>query len=494
MKKVLVVIFSICCLISCNSGVGGSGGGNNPNPPSPQTLTSLNVNVRPEQDKFFYQNSTTSIESLPPYGLPGQVVKASVDAREFMVDPVVNITYTNTESFPIILSVGGNGIIPDCGIPNNNNICPFISNIPNYSKYSNQCNSYPGQTNRLTPGQSCIQSLRIYNGWNFTNSEVLHFTDVMGYGYNNEMNPEQRGGGVINIDVLVGITQNLGKVDNTGGISLYSKMLPTPDANYFYRLIPNANGSIGKYQITYNDTNRTATLNTTPVAIISKPYAGSNTMLVGIANNGDPIGNSQDTTPYLQNYINKIEYGWGTPEVAPGYDNMFVGLDGNNYAVNGDNAGGNFYTGDTLATFEPNATTITKVSIPQISGNYLVTEEGTVIYTGAQQYCYIKSSDYIQQSINFGNAPEWVDLTKATHDIYEIGNKVYMLFATTDGFGDWFAINGTDCSINWDDARRLLLQSYYGAGNYGIYTNNNRVLYGIWDNGRVLYYSYPPIN
>lgn len=195
----------------------------------------------------------------------------------------------------------------------------------------------------------------------------------------------------------------------------------------------------------------------------------------------------------LVNQINGIQYGLYTPEINPGYDNMFVGLDGNNYAVNGDNAGGSFYTGDTVATFTANATTIPSLPLAKLSGNYLVTKEGNVIYSGANQYCYIKSQGYKPSSIQLGTIPHWIE-SQTVHMLYQLGKRIYMSFGSTSGPGYWFGINGSNCSIDWDDVRTILIDAYPGKSNYGIYTNNYRVLYGIWYTGEVLYYPYPPLN
>ncbi len=468
----MIIVTAGVILVGCNGG-GSGGGGSSPTPgPNPQPLTSLGVVVSPAV---------------------GSLIDGSIDAREFAISPVVNITYTNNEAFTVVLRADTNfPSSPDCGIPNSGNICPQIISFPDYAKYSNQCNSNTGQTTTLQPGQSCIQSFRVKNGWNFTSSEKLLFTDNGGYSYYKVNEPTRSGAGKINLSALIGITQDLGEV---GGFNYYMRMLPTPDANYFYRIIPNTNGNLGKYQITYNDTNHTAVLNITPVSTVPIPYQRViQTALVGIANNGDPIGVYGAATPNLVNYVNSIEYGVGDPEVLNGYDDVFLGLDGNNYAVNGTNSGGAFFTGDTIASLVPGSNVITHLPVPKISGNYLVTQEGNIVYSGANQYCYMKSTGYTQQVVNLGTAPKWIDLSGTNHNIYAIGNKVYMFFLTTSGTGYWFGINGGNCSVNWDDTRTILLQSYYGAANYGIYTNNNRVLYGIWDTGHVLYYPYPPVN
>lgn len=504
MKRELILLVS-ALMVGCG-GVGGDegsnsgGGGDNPDPSNKKIMTSLKVEVRPEQDKFFYESSYITIKNMPPYGRAAQIVHASVDAREFMVSPVINITYTNMESFPIILfsdTASYPGI--DCGATHLPGTCPDFSELNNYDKYPNRCNSYPGKTTRLAPKESCIESIRLHNGVNFTSSEHFYFhNDYNGYLYYNENDRKQSGDGFIDFDVLVGITQDLGKVHNSSGIAPSLKMLPSLDFNYFYRIVPHTNASVGKYEIIYDDVHHTAILNKTPIAMIETPSPGGNTDLVGIANNGDLIGNAQDLPPtYLQNYINKINYAWGTPDIAPGYDDMFVGLDGNNYAVNYGNEYGNFYTGTVLATFTPNEPYMNKLPIKTTIGSYfLVTKEGNVIASNSIDgvLCFIKSKGYEKQSLNLDNIPKWIRPDeKNPRKIYQFSNKVYVFFSDDGGNAEYFAINGADCTVDWDDARHLPVNLDQGD-TFGIHTNNKRVLYGIWETGRVLYYPYPPVN
>lgn len=500
MKKGFIFLLSVL-MVGCGSGSsGGGGGGNDPNPSNKKIMTSLKVEVRPEKDKFFYESSYITIKNIPPYGTAAQIVHASVDAREFMVDPVINITYTNMESFPIILFSGiafDPGI--ECGATNLPGTCPSLSELYSYDKYHNHCNSDSGKTTRLAPKESCIESIRLHNGLNFTSSEHFYFhSDWVGYSYYNENDRKHSGEGRVDFDVLVGITQDLGKVHNSSGIAPHLKMIPTQDFNYFYRIVPYENGSIGKYEITYDDVNHTATLNKTPIAMIEIPYPNDETLLTGIANNGDPIGYAQGLPPtYLQNYINKINYAWGTPDIAPSYNEMFVGLDGNNYAVNKGNENGNFYTGTVIATFTPNDSHIKKLPIyPTIGSYFLVTREGNVIASNSidKVLCFIKSKGYEKQFLNLDNIPKWVRSEESNaRKIYQFGNKVYVSFSDEGGNGEYFAINGVNCTVDWDDARHLPTNLDQGD-TFGIHTNNKRVLYGIWETGRVLYYPYPPVN
>ncbi|RTL12460.1 MAG: hypothetical protein EKK54_04310 [Neisseriaceae bacterium] len=465
-KKLLIIIVTVIAIVGCN---GGGGNGDNPSPaPSPTSvLTPLNITIQSESKNLVTNNHT-------------------IDVRQFGIDPVINITYTNNQIFPINLQVANSWFIESngmngCGELGVQRNCPKINVIYGYGKYINECDSYVSHNNLLQPGESCIQSLRIINGWNFTSSELLNFG---GYAAGYYYLPEgwSKGGFYesLPLTLQIGITRNIGSI---GTYDVNNRML-TNDGTYFYRTITNTNGVLGKYKVTYDDNNRTATLNTVPESTIAKPYAGNNTSLVGIANNGNPIGNSNDTTNYLQNYINGINFAYGTPAVAAGYDDMLVGLDGNNYAVNGQSTLAGTFNGNNIAQFNSNNSTYSAVLPLIMSSLVQVTQEGNIVTAnGNQLSCYMKNQSYAKVPMNL-NTPNWAGPIIGT--LYQLGNRIYV---STDGM--WVAINGSNCSLDWSDIRSFSVNGdYYGASNYQIFTKNSRVLYGIWDDGSVLYYPY----
>lgn len=470
-KNILIIIMTLT-IVGCNSGTGTAGGSESNIDPNLTKLTPLRINVQSESGSLVDKNQT-------------------IDVREFALSPLVNITYTNNQPFNIKLQVADSWLIESngangCGPVGVQQGCPLIKVMDNYGKYKNECKNYVELVNILQPGGSCIQSIRVINGWNFTSSESLKFSSPgAAYSYQPEswtiLKPYTES---IPLTLLIGVTQNLGDV---GGFNYYMRMLPTPDSNCFYRNIPYMNSAVGKYKITYNDTNNTASLGSTPESIIQAPYAGTQTVLVGVATTGDPIGNSQATTPYLQNYINKIEYGIGTPDILASYDDMFIGLDGNNYAVNGQSTVAGMFGGKAIAIIDPDSSVINNVLTMGKNSALQVTLEGNIISSNSTDeiYCYMKNQAYKRVKMDTTH-PAWS--SAVTGLFYPIGNRVYTLLVDSRM---WVAINGSACTLDWDDIRSITpYGAYYGAANYQIFTANNRALYGVWDTGQVLYYPY----
>ncbi|RTL11763.1 MAG: hypothetical protein EKK54_06100 [Neisseriaceae bacterium] len=471
MLKQLSIATAAILIVACN---GGGSSGNNPSPepsPTPTPLNSLTVTIMQESNP---------------------VTNNTIDMRDFAISPIVNIVYTNTESFPIVLRTDVNFDNSGCGVSTPAE-CPSLEQITAELNLPNRCANV-GQTVTLNSGDYCIQSFRANSGWNFTNSESLLFVPTglpepdgsrpPVYLYYNQNNPSQKGKGTFNLTLLVGITQNLGQI---GTVNPGARLIPDNSSNYVYRNILDGSGNVGKYSITYDDVNHTAAFNTTPETAIPYPYPvseGDN--FVGIANNGDLIGSQWNVNTWLVNFTNKIQYGMYSPQVSNGYNDMFVGLDGENYAVNLGLWGYGSYSGTKIATFNPNESAIPDISAITESGNFAVTREGNIIVAsgGKYYYCYMKSNAYSKKVLGT-NTPSWI--TEAFGTVLVIGNKVYAGYRDSGYSNYYFGVNGNDCTIDWSDARRLV-------GNNTLYTKNNRVLFTNDGIGGLYYYPYSPNN
>lgn len=212
--------------------------------------------------------------------------------------------------------------------------------------------------------------------------------------------------------------------------------------------------------------------------------------MVGIVNNGNPIGVYETSMPNLLNYINSIEYGVGTPEVLNAYDDMFVGLDGYNYAVNSQTNTAGLFSGKNIAIINSESSAI--MSLISLPGNTMlqVTPEGNIVSSTNtdELYCYMKNNSYARVKMDISR-PAWA--SSALGIFYPIGNKLYTQLANNRM---WVAIDGANCKLDWSDIRSILMSGTYSGATYQISTTNNRVLYGIWDAGGVLYYPYPAKN